>query len=44
MIAVDYERVFAEQAKKRQVEAGEKFGRGKVVESLPQPNGRPEAP
>lgn len=37
MIAVDYERVFAKQAKKRQVEAGEKFGRGKVPETLPEP-------
>lgn len=39
MVAVEFEKVFAEEAKKRQVEAGEKFGRGKVQENLPEPIG-----
>ena len=37
-VAVEYEKWLAVEAKKRQVEAGEVYGRGKVVENLPQPN------
>ena len=38
-IATEYEEYLAVEAKKRQVTAGEKYGRGKVVENFPQPNG-----
>lgn len=38
-IAVEIEKWKAVEAKKRQVAAGETYGRGKVVENLPQANG-----
>lgn len=48
MIAVEYERVFAEQAKKRQVEAAlagnvNRHKDSPVQENLPEPAGRPQA-
>lgn len=37
---MEYERVYAEEAKRRQVASGEVYGRGKVKANLPEPIGK----